>query len=261
MAAALPITLRALAALSTVGTTTGTAVDCERLTTASLPDTDGSPRVPRWAAKLVLDVVEVAAGAVLKVDVETSADQVAWRAVYEGDDIVAPLEEPLELYVGALQRYVRAKFTLGGSGTPSARFGFVGEAHTVYCTPRQLTSDAVPEHSIAGISASDRLRACIVGSTEGEGYLASAYTTPILAWGDDLAEKTALISAAKIFNVRGRDPEGPDKGVFDAAAEARDQWFNRIANGKLKPPGIVDSTPEVFEGGSVVVSSPSRGWR
>jgi hypothetical protein len=219
--------------------------------------------VPRWAAKLQLDLLEVAAGSTLVLELETADDAAAsvWRSLWTSEEYSAPLDERLELYVGGLQRYVRAKWTLAGSGTPSARFGLVGEAHTVYCTPRQLTSDAVPESAIAHCDEAARIRVCILGSTEGEGYLASAYSTPILAWSPDLEEKTALISVAKLFNARGRVPENPDAGVFTAANEARDKWFDRIANGKLKPPGIVDTTPEVFEGGSVVMSSPARGWR
>lgn len=255
MAAALPITLRALADAA-AGSETGTAVDCTLLTAST--DPSSTTRVPRWAAKLGLDVISLSAGAVLQVEIETSDDEVAWRTLYSRSFQAAPTER-LELHIGGLQRYLRAKSTLSGSGTPAARFGLLGEAHTVYCTPRQLVSDAVPEAAIANTVPPNRVRACIVASTEVEGYLASAYSTPILAWGDDLAEKTALIAVAKLFNVRGRVQESPDSGVFEAAREAV-TWCNRVANGQLKPPGIVDTTPEVFEGGSVVLSRPSRGW-
>jgi hypothetical protein len=257
MAAALPITLRALADAASSGV--GTAVDCTLLT----PTTDASSatRVPRWAAKLVLDLAAIGAGNTLLVEIETSDDPLAaaWRWLCT-EEHVAALEEPLEIYIGGLQRYVRARWTLSGP-SPTARFGLTGEAHTVYCRPKDIITDAIVEYAIDQAKADKRVRACVLASTEAEGYVASAYTTPLLGWGEDLTEKTALLAAPKLLNGRGRHPESPDEGVYKAADNALVHWFNRVANGQLKPPGIVDTTPEVFEGGSVVVSSPSRGWR
>jgi hypothetical protein len=249
MANALAIALHALATEVASGTSPTTPVGYVDIGTATYPSL-------RSAAALELDVVALASGGRLDVEIQTSSTGTSdWKHRHT-ETVTEVTEEPRKLYVGMLERFVRASWTLTGA---SARFSLAGKAHTLFCTPWTITSDAVPGFALSSVSEEQKLRACIVGSVEAEGYLASAYETPILAWGADVEEKTALLCAAKLFSHRGRDPEGPDKGVFDAAAEAV-TWFNRIANGKLKPPGIVDSTPEVFEGGSVVVSKPSRGW-
>jgi len=248
MAASLPITRRALSAAAS--SSAGDAVDIEYLTPTST-------RVPRSAAEIKVELTDLVGDTALSVSIETSSDGSVWTLAKRIDVVDVSTVETV--VAGRLRRFVRASWALSGSA-PSATFSVGGEAHQLFCEPEHITSDAVPEHALSTVGDEKRIRACLVGSTEVEGYLASAYTTPILGWGADLTEKTALIAAAKRFNHRGRDPEGPDKGVFDAAAEAV-AWCNRIARGRLKPPGIIDSTPAVFErSGSVVVRNPSRGW-
>jgi hypothetical protein len=258
MAAALPITLRAFAALAVEGVGTGSAVDCTLL--AADTDPTSTIRVPRWAAKVHVDVLELSAGATLKIDIQTSDDPDAdWRTIYEGDDITAPLEERRTLHLGKLQRYARARWTLTGTD-PTARFGVTGEAHTVYCKPSDITDDAISEYALDRVAYDKRVRACIVASTEAEGYLSSAFKTPILAWDDAVTEKTSLMAAPKLLSARGRHPESPDESVFKAAEEAV-RWFTRISRG-LKPPGIIDTTPTVFEAAKAVAvaTRPGRGW-
>jgi hypothetical protein len=92
-----------------------------------------------------------------------------------------------------------------------------------------------------------------------EGYVSSAYEMPITAWGEDLRSATARIAGATLFRVRGADPQGPDAIVFDGESKAI-KWLDRIANGRLKPPAIVDSTPDDTEGGSYLYSNTTRGW-
>lgn len=247
MAAPLPITLRALAAATS--SAAGTAVDIEYLTPTS-------SRIPRSAAKLKLELVALVGDTTLDVAIETSSDGATWSLAHTARyDLVGTVAE---IIVGKLQRFVRASWTVAGSA-PSATFSLKGNARQIYCEPEHLTAIAVAAAALANIDPVRLLDACIFGSAEAEGYLASAFTPPLLGWDDDLIEKTALLSVAKVFNHRGRDVEGPDAGVFLSAKEARD-WFDRVANGRLKPPGIIDSTPETFEGGSVVMSKPSRGW-
>lgn len=258
MAAALPITLLPFAELSVAGVSYGSAVDCSRLTATT--GAESTTRVPRWAAKVVVDILSLSAGATIKVDIETSDDASSdWRIIREGAVLSYTFDEPSVLHIGKLQRYLRAKITLTGE-SPVARFGVTGEAHTVYCKPSDITSDAISEYAIDCVAQDKRVRACIVASTEAEGYLSSAFKTPIISWGDDVTEKTALIAAPKLLNHRGRHPESPDEGVFKAAEEAV-KWFTRIGRG-LKPPGIIDTTPTVFEaaGAVAVASRPGRGW-
>lgn len=161
------------------------------------------------------------------------------------------------LTVGELSRYVRASWSL--LELDFAAFGVGGVAHQIYAEAEDITRFSVPERSIAEIPLGDRVDACIAATDEADGYIGGAYILPLVAWGDDLRAKVADLAAALLFKRRGSDAQGVDVVVFDARDKAI-EWLNRLANGRLKPPGMIDSTPETFEGGSVVASRPKRGW-
>jgi hypothetical protein len=211
----------------------------------------------RSAVELDLALISLSDGASLTPRIETSPDNAAWRLAQQLDSIAEP--GLTKVLVDGLQRYVRVAWEITGV-TPSIKFALAGEAHSLFCTPEQLTSLSISGFALANVDPKTLLEACIAGSTEAYNYLASSHTPPILAWDKTTTQKTGLLIASIALNPRGRDPNGPDEGVHKSANEARTQYFERIANGKLKPPGIVDSTPEVFEGGSVVASKPGRGW-
>jgi hypothetical protein len=83
---------------------------------------------------------------------------------------------------------------------------------------------------------------------------------PLVSWPELLTEKTARIAARNALTRKGIDPtEGPDKVIGDEADRA-EQWFDRVARGRYKPPGIVDSTHEVHEASFYVARGESRGW-
>lgn len=182
-----------------------------------------------------------------------STTSAPWRSVTSLD---VTATGSYRLCAGGLDRYVRVSWDL--ENMTSAEFAVTGVAHVTYCDPSDISLDAVPESAIEDISLSDRASACISVSEEADGYLASAFEMPLTAWGDDLRAKCAEMAAAKLFRQRGFDPDGPDKLVLERE-KAAIEWLNRIANGRLKPPTIVDST-ETFEGGSFVVTHTRRGW-
>jgi hypothetical protein len=119
----------------------------------------------------------------------------------------------------------------------------------------------VPEAAISRFSPEQRLESCIGVSVEADGYIGSAKTLPLVSWGEDLALHCARMCAALLAMERGADPlaNGPDASIFAGQSNAL-KWLDRLANGRLSPPDMVDSTPETFDGGSVVVSSTKRGW-
>lgn len=225
----------------------------------SVDITDGS--VARRAAVVTVDVT-----AFVPVDsdpmpsvlftLETRANSAApWRSA---GSVSAGALGTYELSAGALDALVRLSWTF--TNMTSATFQADASAGVTFCDPSDITRYAVPERSIEDVDASTRAAACIAVTDLAAGYLNSAFTFPITAWGDDLRAKCADLAAAHIFKHRGADPTGPDAMVFDARDKAL-SWLDRIANGRLKPVGIVDSTPEVFEGGAVVVQGrPKRGW-
>lgn len=162
-----------------------------------------------------------------------------------------------DLVVAGLQRYVRVAWDL--DKVASITFEVTGVAHMTYCDPADIL-DVVPEHSIEEIALGARVDACIKATDLADGYVGAAYELPLTAWGADLRLQTARLAAWQLFEGRGVDPGGPDKVVMDARDNA-EEWLDRLANGRLSPPGIIDSTPEEFDGGSFVVSSgPPRGW-
>lgn len=161
------------------------------------------------------------------------------------------------MVIGAVGRYLRVTWAL--TAITTVTFAVTGIAHVVYCDAADLTTDAVPERSIANVSQSDRWRACVKASDGADGYLSTRYELPLSAWPSDMREHCANIAAASLFRRRGADPQSADAVIFDGRDRAV-SWFNKIANGLVKPPGIIDSTVEINEGGSVVVSSSGRGW-
>ncbi len=234
----LPITLLEDTVLSAPGS--GAAVDVGML---------------RQVAKLRLDLVALTSGEELDVFVETSPAGVAhWSQVARRS-----LDWPgvHEVTVGPLQRFVRVRWSFSGGG--AATLGVTAKAHVTYCTPRDIHRFSVPAGALDCIPLDEQLDACIAATDEADGYVGGAYKLPLKAWGDDLRKATARIAGADLLSARGIDPESQDAVVFQRE-EAAKEWLNRLANGRLAPPGMVDQTPETFEGGSVVVSRPKRGW-
>lgn len=235
------ITLAALAARTVAGS--GSVVDIE----------DALHR----AAKLTVRATAVTSplGApILTLAVMTSDDESTWRQAAE---LIVNEVTAREVHVEGLSQYVRLDWTL--ADITSVTFSVTGEAHVVYCDAVDITNFAVPERAISEVSADRRIAACIAASDEADGYLATRYTFPLLAWPTNMREHCANIAAASLFRRRGVDPQSADAIVFDGRDQAR-SWFKQIANGLVKPPGIVDSTEEINEGGSVVESDTSRGW-
>jgi phage gp36-like protein len=95
-------------------------------------------------------------------------------------------------------------------------------------------------------------------SSEALGYIKSSYVLPLQSWDFDLRMHVAAIAVyILVFGARGGDPEGDP--IIPERRNAAIDWLKGVAAGRISPE-IVDSTPETFEGGAFVVSSPNRGW-
>lgn len=204
----------------------------------------------RSAARLRLEVL--AATTALSVVVQTSNSAAGpWRDAGVFPTFSTPGQR--EIGVGKLLQFVRASWTTSASVT----FAILGEAHTLYANPSQI--ECAPG-VLEGVADSDKVLACIAASGEAEGYIASAYTMPITAWSTEVVRKTGLIAAWNVIFRRGIRPDGADEVVMLERDKAIG-WFKQIRSGSLRPPGIIDSTPDTYEGGGYVVnSSPRRGW-
>lgn len=236
MANPLPIVLFERAAINAPGS--GPAVDIGAL---------------RQVAALQVDVA-IGQGGGLTIHVETSPTGTGqWAQVSQ---VFVDVPGPRSVTVGPLERHVRVRWELSGG---PVTLGVTGDAHVTYCLPRDIYRFSVPSDALDGVSHEDQIDACIAATDEADGYVGGAYTLPLRAWGEDLRKATARIAGADLLSARGVDPESQDAVVFQRE-EAAKEWLNRLANGRLAPPGMIDQTPETFDGGSVVVSRPKRGW-
>ncbi len=155
-----------------------------------------------------------------------------------------------------LDRFVRLHWTvLQGSAICTA----AGTAEVVYCSPTDISRFGAPADGLEELTPSEYADACLASTDEADGYIGGAYTLPLSAWGSDLRLHVAKMATLLLFERRGWDPGGPD-GQIVKGRERAIEWLNRLANGRLKPPGIIDSTPETFDGGSSVYSNTKRGW-
>lgn len=241
MANPLAITLQASTAQSANGQST--AVDVGAL---------------RKMARLKLEVTAVSGTAdpKLNLTVETGPSSSGpWRSLTGWN--VSGIHAQ-ERSFGETDRWVRLNWTITGT-TPSFTFSVAGTAHVLYATPSQVKTHSLPARAIQEDQIGYFLDSCLGATDEAEGYLNSAFVLPLTAWGTDLTKQVSRLATYDFMNQRGWQPEGPDAIIIDARDQAL-SWLNRIAAGRLKPPGIVDSTPEVHEGGAYVVSGATRGW-
>jgi phage gp36-like protein len=129
---------------------------------------------------------------------------------------------------------------------------------TPYCTREDIERLAIRAEALEELDEADVNAVILAASVEADGYLNAAYTLPLTAWGDDLRAHVASLVVYRLLNARGRDPEG-DPLVDQVHADAI-SWLKGVASGRILPPDIVDSTPDEYDGGGVVVSQARRGW-
>lgn len=198
----------------------------------------------RSAARLVLEVLE-GSGATLNVALQTSnSSSGPWKTIGTFPTVEGPAR--IELGFAGLLQYVRISWTQVAIVT----FAVAGSAHTLYATPAQIKC---APGVLEGVTASAKAIACIEASGEAEGYLNRAYTAPLTAWPPEVTHKTGKIAAWNIVVDRGIRPDGADE-IIGSERDMAIKWFDKVGAGHLRPPGIVDSTPDTYEAGGYVVS-------
>lgn len=238
----LPVTLHASGAQGSSGA--GAAVDIGTL---------------RSCAKLLL-LVSAASGTLpsLIVSIDTSVDGLSgWRSIGQFDSQTTTASQRRTF--AQAERFIRASWTIAGTGGPSFTFAVTGEAHLIYATPDDITRTALPPEALVNVPPYAQADALLAATAEADGYLNAQYTLPLTAWDDDLRMHVAAMGTFAILKRRGFDPSGKDDLVVQGRADAI-SWLRRIMDGGLEPPGIVDSTPDAYDGGAVVVTQPRRGW-
>lgn len=242
-----PLSIELAASVARVADGSGVAVDLGLV----------AATVPRSAARLTVEVSDFAELERLRLVVEHAADSSGPWLELDALDITQTGD--YELSVADTKRWLRASWGFfGASGSPSVTFSATGLAHQVYVGPRDLGRYGIRlEELLAITTPSARADACIAVSDEADGYLNGRYVLPLTAWDDALRGQCARMAIRYSLDRCGWQPDGPDN-VIEKSFDRALSWFKRLQAGQLEPPGLVDSTPEEFEGGSVVVSRPRR---
>lgn len=216
----------------------------------------------RSGAKLTLEISAIS-GVELIVAIETAP-------TLDGSWITVPIAFPsmarvvtLDQAFAGLRRYVRARWYLQGSG--SATFVLSGQAHTLYCEPKDLTRANISPRALEDLPAHVLASACLRATSDAETAMNSAYELPLSAWGEDLRGHTAARAVFYAAEHRGFDQERDRPIVMaggyrtpEGVKSAAQTFFDAVAAGNLKPVGVVDATPDEYEGSGVVVSGPRR---
>jgi len=201
----------------------------------------------------VIIVVASLNGTKLTVQVETSPDQVTWRKV---EAVTFQTPDLDELVVVGLDRYVRASWDLVGT---SSKMSIAGSAAQLYANAQDLAALNLGQEVVESVAKRILNLALHHASGLAAGYLGARFSLPLHAWGYDLTGHTASVAAYRFMVSKGYAPEGSDEHIRKMYEDAI-AWFERVAKGELTPGDIVDSTPDISEGGPVIVSTKPRGW-
>ena len=239
MADKLDLTLHALAAETS--DSTGTSVDIGLLRRAVIID---------------LEVVLVAGTTpTLVVELQTSSDDANFRTMRKFDKRTTPTKRE-RFYIFGAEQFVRAKWTITGTAGPSFTFSLLGEAHVIYAEPEDSNR---PRPVVNDFDVDFVTEKFVKASSEAEGYLAGGFNMPLTDWGEDLREHVANMADFALLKKRGFDPEGADEVVRMGRKDAI-QWLSKVSTGAVKPPSIIDATPDILETGVFTNSQIKRGW-
>jgi len=131
-----------------------------------------------------------------------------------------------------------------------------------YATATELKQLGIPADALEELTDPDDLDAQLdADAGVMDMYLASNYTLPLSTpYPEALKRINVCLAVYHILCRRGFNPEGPDKLYQDNARMCMKQ-LEKIANGELTVPGIVDATPTVNESAPTVSTMVSRGWQ
>lgn len=194
----------------------------------------------------------------LAVRLEASADgATGWRTF--GTFTPASEVTAEKLTFIAPEQFVRVAWTLTGTGSPSFTFGVAGAKGIAYANLDDLDTHGMPNGALAAMTPSKRAAALAATTEEIGGALSLRYDLPLQSWGIDLTKACCKITAYELLSVKGFNPDGDDSNVRDRYDDAW-KWVTAVANSKLNPVDLIDSTPQEDDDGVVVSSYPSRGW-
>lgn len=111
----------------------------------------------------------------------------------------------------------------------------------------------VPAAAIQSVSGIAQQQALDDASNEADGYLASYFKLPLVAWGTDLTAAVCKIAVYNIMALRGFRPDGADD-LFRQRYEDALAWLTKVSQGYVTPAGIADSSANVADGAPIVIT-------
>lgn len=216
----------------------------------------------RGGAKLTLDVTAVTGtgSPTLSVVIETSPTSGvsgSWEQVGRFEPATKVGYE--KLAVAGLQRYVRCRWSLTGTG-PRFTFALDGVAVAIYAAPLDLEALSTPSKVLERATDNNKAKALIAATDKAASFIGNSHEMPLVSWGDDVRLSTSDIAGYHVINsIVGHRPGPIDESIKDRHDEAL-EWFKLVAAGQVTPEGLTDATPDTYEGGGVVYSDAKRGW-
>ena len=249
MAALTLSALTVLASATQSASGNGAAVDLSLLSSLTLE-----------AVRLAVDVSAIAGpDPTLTVYLETSADSASWTSLGSVD---VTGTGRVELARAGCLRYVRARWVIGGTGSPSFTFGVSGTAHQVYAVPSDFGALGVGPDQWAGREG-EVVLALIAETATAEGYFSgsSRFVPPLVSWGQDLRLAVCKLAAYDVLSAAvGFDAEQANNQNWILRYEQALAWLKDVQAGRATPANIVDSTPTETEVSLIVDSDTARGW-
>ncbi|NBC17448.1 MAG: hypothetical protein GVY18_09075 [Bacteroidetes bacterium] len=229
-------------------------------------DEDGDSTYPRSAARLTLELTAIAGtDPTLDVTVESSpGGSGSWEQVGSFDQMGAAGYQRLMIAGG--ERYLRVSWVLGGTGGPSATFAVSGYALSCFASPEDFGALGIPADVLAELGDEVKARQLVAATDRVASYVNAAWNLPMSSWGDDLRMATAQIAAWNALRIVGYRPDQFDETFRNAYYDlvgyetGREGWLQLVAAGRAAPVGIVDETPDTYDGGGFVFSDTARGW-
>lgn len=194
----------------------------------------------------------------LDVRLEASADGLSgWRTVATFARATLPTVEKISAV--SPERYVRVAWTIAGT-TPAFTFGVTGAKGVSYANLDDFDQHGVPTAALRSRTTTQKCDALAAASEKADGKLALRYDLPLVSWGSDLTEAVCKLAAYEEMSVRGFNPDGSDGHIRDRHNDAW-KWLSEVADGRVSPVGLVDSTADVEDDGVIVYTDARRGWR
>lgn len=218
----------------------------------------------RTYTEIALDVTDISPTCQLVPSIESSQTLSAWSTYGHFPTITKAGYYTLIIPDGL--RYLRARWTFNGT-SHSATFAITGISHQLYTTPKDLEAAGMSKNLRASKSVLELATACLIASSEAEGYLANSNALPITSLDSATRmhiARLAVFETARLSGIVGTSDRA--SGAFEIGRSDALKWLSGISSGKVRPPGLIDATPNVTEAGGAgsgdlfVISSPSRRW-